>query len=162
LLLTVLAYTYGWQLPVRQLAEWILLVPVLSIVTGVLRVAWALRLSTGCGWRAGAGAFSTMLAMSWTVARACAAALWNDKGTFLRTPKFGTESNLTRALSASSWEAALGIMLVAAVPLVLNSRANREGLLLAGLLTWHAGVYLSALRSALIESLPYAHSEGGS
>jgi cellulose synthase/poly-beta-1,6-N-acetylglucosamine synthase-like glycosyltransferase len=162
LLLTVLAYTYGWQLPVRQLAEWILLVPVLSIVTGVLRVAWALRLSTGCGWRAGAGAFSTMLAMSWTVARACAAALWNDKGTFLRTPKFGTESNLTRALSASSWEAALGIMLVAAVPLVLNARTNREGLLLAGLLTWHAGVYLSALRSALIESLPYGHSEGGS
>jgi len=134
---------------------------VLSIITGVLRVAWALRLSTDCSWRAGAGAFSTMLAMSWTVARACAAALWNDQGTFLRTPKFGTESSLTRALSASAWEAMLGIVLVAAVPLVLNVRANFEGLLLAGLLAWHAGVYLSALRSALIESLPVHQSKGG-
>ncbi len=159
LLLTVLAFTYGWQLPVRQLAEWILLVPILSIATGVLRVAWALNLSTGCGWRDGIGTFSTMLAMSWTVARACLAALWNDKGTFLRTPKFLTQSNLARALSASSWEAALGIVLVAAIPLALHARANREGVLLAGLLAWHAVVYLSALRSALIEALPSGHSK---
>ena len=100
LFMTVLAFAYGWQLPVRQLAEWILFVPILSIITGVLRVAWALRLSTGCGWRDGMGAFGAMLAMSWTVACACATALWNDKGTFLRTPKFGCESSLTRALKA--------------------------------------------------------------
>jgi cellulose synthase/poly-beta-1,6-N-acetylglucosamine synthase-like glycosyltransferase len=161
LLLTVLAFAYGWQLPVRQLAEWILLVPVLSIITGVLRVAWALRLSTRCSWRDGMGAFGTMLAMSWTVARACATALWNDKGTFLRTPKFGAESSLARALGASSWEAALGIVLVAAVPLALFARANREGVLLAALLAWHAVVYLSALRSALIEALPTSHRQKG-
>ncbi len=158
LLLTILAFTYGWQLPVRQLAEWILLVPILSIVTGVLRVAWALRLSTGCSWRDGVGTFSTMLAMSWTVARACLAAMWNDKGTFLRTPKFMTESSLARALGASAWEAALGIVLVAAIPLALHARVNREGVLLAGLLAWQAAVYLSALRSALIEALPSGHS----
>jgi cellulose synthase/poly-beta-1,6-N-acetylglucosamine synthase-like glycosyltransferase len=154
LLLTALAFTYGWQLPVRQLADWILLVPVLSITTGILRVAWALRLTTGCSWRSGIGAFSTMLALSWTVARACLSALWNDKGKFLRTPKFAVESDLGRALSAASWEAALGILLVAAIPLVLNARVNREGVLLAVLLGWHALVYLSALRSALIETLP--------
>ena len=162
LLLTVLAFTYGWQLPVRQLAEWILLVPVLSIVTGALRVAWALRLSAGCSWRDGLGAFSTMLAMSWTVARACLSALWNDQGKFLRTPKFGSESNLTRALSACAWEAGLGIVLVAAAPLALNARANREGLLLASLLAWHAVVYLSALRSSLIETLPSGDPGKGS
>jgi len=161
LLLTVLAFAYGWQLPVRQLAEWILLVPVLSIITGVLRVAWALRLSTRCSWQDGMGAFGTMLAMSWTVARACATALWNDKGTFLRTPKFGAESSLTRALGAASWEAVLGILLVAAVPLALFARANREGVLLAALLVWHAVVYLSALRSALIEALPTSHHPKG-
>lgn len=154
LFLTVLAFAYEWQLPVRQLAEWILLVPVLSILTGVLRVAWALRLSTGCGWRDGMGAFSSMLAMSWTVARACLTALWNDKGTFLRTPKFGAESSLLRALGASAWEAALGIGLVAAASQALYARANREGVLLSALLGWHAIVYLSALRSALIEAVP--------
>ena len=95
-----------------------------------------------------------MLALSWTVARACLSALWNDKGKFLRTPKFAVESDLGRALGAASWEAALGIVLVAAIPLVLNARTNREGVLLAGLLGWHALVYLSALRSALIEALP--------
>jgi cellulose synthase/poly-beta-1,6-N-acetylglucosamine synthase-like glycosyltransferase len=161
LLLTVLAFAYGWQLPVRQLAEWILLVPVLSVMTGVLRVAWALRISTGCGWRDGMGAFGTMLAMSLTVARACAAALWNDKGSFLRTPKIGAESSLTRALGASTWEAALGILLVAAIPLALFARTNREGMLLASLLAWHAIVYLSALRSALIEALPSSYRGKG-
>jgi cellulose synthase/poly-beta-1,6-N-acetylglucosamine synthase-like glycosyltransferase len=154
LLLTTAAYAYGWQLPVRQLAEWILLIPLLSITTGILRVAWALRLSTGCSWRSGLGAFSSMLALSWTVARACLSALWNDKGTFLRTPKIGLESDLTRALTAASWEAALGIILVAAIPLVLNVGMDREASLLAALLAWHALVYLSALRSALIETLP--------
>lgn len=161
LFVTVLAFVYGWQLPVRQLTEWILLVPVLSIFTGVLRVAWALRISTGCDWRDGVGTFSTMLAMSLTVARACISALWNDQGKFLRTPKFGSESSLTRALSAASWEAGLGIILAAAAPLALNAHTNREGVLLALLLGWHAIVYLSALRSSLIEAIPYSMAEKG-
>ncbi len=154
LLLTAAAFINGWQLPVRQLAEWILLVPLLSITTGVLRVAWALRVSTGCSWLDGFGAFSSMLSLSWTVARACAIALWNDKGTFLRTPKYAVESDLTRALRATTWETILGIILLAAIPLVLNAQTNREGILLAALLGWHAPVYLSALRATLIETLP--------
>jgi hypothetical protein len=88
------------------------------------------------------------------VAQACVSALWNDKGAFIRTPKFAVETNLTRALRASLWEAALGMLLVAAIPITLNVRANREGILLAALLGWHALIYLSALRSALIEVLP--------
>jgi hypothetical protein len=100
------------------------------------------------------GAFSAMLSMSLTVARACASALWNDEGTFLRTPKFSVQSDLTRALQAATWETILGIILLTAIPLVLNVGNNREGFLLALLLAWHALVYLSALRSALIETLP--------
>jgi hypothetical protein len=154
LILMAVAFINGWQLPVRQLAEWILLVPLLSITTGVLRVAWALRVSTGCSWGDGFGAFSSMLSLSWTVARACASALWNDKGTFLRTPKYTVESDLTRALRATTWETTLGIILMATFPLVLNAQTNREGILLAALLAWHALVYLSALRAALIETMP--------
>ena len=159
LLLTVAAYTHDWQLPIRQLAEWLLFVPVVSILTGILRVAWALRLTTGCSWRSGFGAFLSMLALSWTVALACLSALWDDKGTFLRTPKYELESNLSRALIATSWETALGILLAAAIPLVLNVRTNREGLLLAILLAWHALIYLSALRFALIEALPVQQNQ---
>ncbi len=161
LVLTAIAFVQNWQLPVRQLTEMILLIPVLSIVTGILRVAWALRVSTGCTWRDGAGAFAAMLSLSWTVARACLAALWNDKGTFLRTSKFPATSDLTRALRAATWEALVGIGLVAMIPMVLNVRSDREGLLLGLLLGWHALVYLSSLRSALVESLPAesAHEE---
>jgi cellulose synthase/poly-beta-1,6-N-acetylglucosamine synthase-like glycosyltransferase len=159
LLLTIAAYTYGWQLPIRQLAEWLLFVPIVSVLTGILRVAWALRLTTGCSWRSGFGAFMSMLALSWTVAQACLSAMWNDKGTFLRTPKYGLESDLSRALKATSWETALGILLVAAIPMVLNVRTNGEGLLLAVLLAWHALIYLSALRFALIEALPVKQPE---
>ncbi len=82
----------------------------------------------------------------------------NDKGTFLRTPKSGLESDLSRALKATAWETALGILLIAAIPLVLSVRANREGILLAILLAWHALIYLSALRFALIEALPVKQS----
>jgi cellulose synthase/poly-beta-1,6-N-acetylglucosamine synthase-like glycosyltransferase len=162
LLVTALAFTYGWNLPVRHLTQWILLVPLLSIITGVLRVAWALRISTGASWRSGLGTFRTMLALSLTVARACISALWNDKGTFLRTPKFTVESDITRALGAASWEALIGILLAAAIPLVLNARSDAEGWLLAALLGWHALVYLSALRSALIETLPVKADKTGS
>ena len=154
LLLTTAAFALGWHLPIRQLAEWILLVPVLSILTGTLRVAWALRRTTGCAWREGIGAFVSMLALSWTVAQACLAAFWHGQGTFLRTPKFAVASDLARALRAAVWEAALGIVLVAAIPITLNVRTNREGLLLANLLAWHALIYLAALRSALIEAVP--------
>jgi len=159
LLLTTAGYIYEWQLPIRQLAEWLLFVPVVSILTGVLRVAWALRLTTRCSWRSGLGAFLAMLALSWSVAQACLSALWNDKGTFLRTPKYGLESDLSRALKATSWETALGILLVAAIPLTLNVRTDREGILLAILLAWHALIYLSALRFALLEALPVKQTE---
>jgi cellulose synthase/poly-beta-1,6-N-acetylglucosamine synthase-like glycosyltransferase len=154
LLLTAAAFIYGGQLPVLQLAEWILLVPLLSITTGVLRVAWALRETTKCSWRDGIGAFSSMLSLSWTVARACAAAIWSAEGSFLRTPKYEVESDLTRALSATKWETILGIILLTAVPLVLSVQTNFEGILLAALLVWHALVYLSALRASLIEAYP--------
>lgn len=160
LLLTAFSLGRGWTLPVRQLAEWILLVPVLSITTGTLRVAWALRHATGCSWRDGLGAFGSMLSFSWTVARACASALVRSRGTFLRTPKFSVEADVTRALRTASWEAALGILLVAAIPVVLNVRANWEGLLLAAILAWHAVIYLSALRSALIEVVPVDEATG--
>ena len=159
LLLTTAGYIYEWQLPIRQLAEWLLFVPVVSILTGVLRVAWALRLTTRCSWRSGLGAFLAMLALSWSVAQACLSALWNDKGTFLRTPKYGLESDLSRALKATSWETALGTLLVAAIPLTLNVRTDREGILLAILLAWHALIYLSALRFALLEALPVKQTE---
>lgn len=160
LLLTSVAFVAGWELPIRQLAEWILLVPLLSITTGVLRVAWALRATTGCTWQEGFGAFSNMLSLSLTVARACASALRDPAGSFLRTPKFAVRSSLTRALSAAREEAILGTLLVAAAPLVLNERANREGLLLAVLLIWHGLVYLSALRAALIETVPADPARG--
>ena len=159
LLLTASAFANNWQMPVRQLAEWILLVPVLSIITGLLRVAWALRLTTGCSWRSGVGAFSTMLALSWTVARACLSAMWSDRGTFLRTSKFAAESDLGIALRAALWEAALGILAIAASFWVLYARTTWESVLLAILLGWHALVYLSALRSALIETLPVVESK---
>lgn len=154
LLGTAAAFLSGTGLPVRQLAVWILLVPLLSIGTGVLRVAWALRGATGATWREGLGAFTAMLSFSLTVARACLAALRHSEGVFLRTPKFATQSSLTRALRAASGEALLATVLLAAAPLVLYHRDDAEGLLLALLLAWHGLVYLAALRMALLEGVP--------
>lgn len=157
LLLTAAALVMGWEMPVRQLAEWILLVPVLSVASGTVRVAWALRRTTRCGWRDGVAAFASMVSFSWTVAQACLAAVWRDKGAFLRTPKFPAQADLSRALRAASAEAVLGILLLSAVPMVLNVRPTREGILLSLLLAWHGWIYLSALRSSLLEVVPLRH-----
>ena len=50
------------------------------------------------------------------------------------------------------------VLLVATIALVLNERTNRESVLLAILLAWHAVIYLSPLRFALIEVLPVRKS----
>ncbi|MBI3286891.1 MAG: glycosyltransferase [Chloroflexi bacterium] len=150
-ILTALAFSFQTSLPIRQVALWILVVPIVSIVTAVLRVAWALRATTGCGWRDGMGAFGMMIALSWTVAQACLAALWDSRGTFVRTPKFPAHNKPTKALQVALGETVVGMGLVALIPALLAIQSSPETMLLAALIGWHAAVYLAALRSALTD-----------
>jgi cellulose synthase/poly-beta-1,6-N-acetylglucosamine synthase-like glycosyltransferase len=151
---TAISYAFDFTLPVRTLLSWALMLPILAIVTGSLRVAWALRLTTGCSWRDGLGAFLSMLSLSWTVALACVSAIIHKRGVFLRTPKLAGQSDLGRALRVTLWESVLGTSLIVAVLLLLNVTFTVESVLLATLLVWHALVYLSALRTSLTEGAP--------
>jgi cellulose synthase/poly-beta-1,6-N-acetylglucosamine synthase-like glycosyltransferase len=151
-LTTALSYSMGFELPVRRLLGLALVVPVLAIITGVLRVGWALRRRTGCSWRAGVGAFISMLSLSWTIAQACGSGLVHSRGVFLRTPKDSNAGDLARRLRVSLAEGILGVTLVVAVVTLLNVLWSFESVLLAILLLWHAVVYLSALRSSLTDS----------
>jgi cellulose synthase/poly-beta-1,6-N-acetylglucosamine synthase-like glycosyltransferase len=153
ILATAISYANGTALPVRTLASMALMLPILAIVTGAVRVAWALRYTVSCSWRDGLGAFLSMLSLSWTVALACMSALISQRGVFLRTPKVAAANDIGRALVVTRWESALGVSLIVGMILLLNATFTLESALLAALLGWHALVYLSALRSSLTEGV---------
>jgi cellulose synthase/poly-beta-1,6-N-acetylglucosamine synthase-like glycosyltransferase len=152
ILATAISYALGFELPVRRLLGLALVVPVIAIVTGTLRVGWALRSRTGCSWRDGLGAFLSMLSLSWTIAQACISGILHSKGVFLRTPKDSDQGDLANALRVTLGEATLGVALVVGIVALLNVIWTFESVLLALLLGWHSLVYLSALRSSLTDS----------
>jgi cellulose synthase/poly-beta-1,6-N-acetylglucosamine synthase-like glycosyltransferase len=153
ILATAISYASGSALPVRTLASMALMLPILAIVTGGVRVAWALRYTVNCSWRDGLGAFLSMLSLSWTVALACVSALISKRGVFLRTPKVATANDIGRALLVTRWESALGVSLIVGMILLLNAAFTLESALLGALLGWHALIYLTALRSSLTEGV---------
>ena len=149
ILVTALSYIGGFELPVRRLLGLALIFPVLAIVTGTLRVGWALRSTTRCSWSQGFGAFISMLSLSFTIAQACVSALIHKKGVFLRTPKTAEEGDVIGALRVTIWEAVLGVSLVAGAAGLLVVTVNTSTVLLSALLLWHSVIYLSAVRAAI-------------
>ncbi len=88
----------GHPLLLRQLVGVLLVLPIFLLVAGLLRLAWSIHAACGAPWRDTPIAAMVMLALSWTVTRACVAALVTQSGVFLRTPKVRTPSRLGRAV----------------------------------------------------------------
>jgi len=149
ILATSLSFIVGMKLPLRDVAASALLVPALSITVGVLRTAWALRITTGCTWAEGLGTFMSMVSLSFTIARACLSAIRHKNGVFLRTPKFQAAGSLVQALRSATWELALGGAMTLTIPVLIITYRQGYGPLLAAILAWHACVYLSSAWNAL-------------
>ncbi|HEY3118686.1 MAG TPA: glycosyltransferase, partial [Chloroflexota bacterium] len=150
LIVTVISYPLHFVIPVRQIVASALILPVLSIFTGVTRVAWALRCTTGCSWREGFEAFGFMLALSWTAALGFTAGLFNRRGVFLRTPKGSGTPTIMDALRSVLPETLIGLLLLTLIFPLLGTSMTFQTVLLAGLLVWHGAVYLLPLQNALV------------
>jgi len=159
LLLTSPFVALGQPLLLRQLVGVLLVLPVLMLVAGLVRLAWSIRAGCGAPWRDMPLAAMVMLALSWTVTRACVSALVTQRGVFLRTPKVRTPSRLVKAvfgtLPESLVAAACAVMAVGVG--LLGPRTL--GPAVAALLLWQAVAWGSApLASLLAQGIPLTPS----
>jgi cellulose synthase/poly-beta-1,6-N-acetylglucosamine synthase-like glycosyltransferase len=140
----------GHPLLLRQLVGLLVVLPIFMLVAGVLRLGWSIHAACHAPWRDTPLAALVMLALSWTVARACVGALITPRGVFLRTPKVRTPSRLGRAilgtLPESLVSAACTIMAVAVA--LFGPRAL--GFAVAILLGWQALAWGSAPAASLL------------
>lgn len=150
LLVTAPLLALGRPILLRQLSGVVLALPLFLLVTGIFRLGWALKVSTGARWRDVPAAVMVMLALGWTVAQACFLGTFAERGVFLRTPKFRSPSRLGRAVRSTMLESAIaGIFVLLAVGLLLRPPAPLLTLV-AVLAVWQAASWGSAPAAALL------------
>jgi len=139
----------GRPFVVQRLSGIGLVLPIAFIALNLLRYLWALRATTGASPALALAALRVNLSLSWVIALACMRGLTQERGVFLRTPKFvGTAA--IREIRLVWVETAIaigcGVLLVA---VILQAGFSVVGLTLAGLLAWSLLIYASATSYAL-------------
>ncbi|GAC1615060.1 MAG: hypothetical protein NVS9B1_24750 [Candidatus Dormibacteraceae bacterium] len=141
---------FGHIVLLRQLTGAILVLPLFLLVSGLLRLGWALKLATGARWRDVPFAIMVMLALSWTVAQASVRGLFQARGVFLRTPKSKGPSRLRRAIVATWLESAIAIGCFALIPAVVLVGPRPLSAVIALLLGWQVIAWGSAPGASLL------------
>jgi cellulose synthase/poly-beta-1,6-N-acetylglucosamine synthase-like glycosyltransferase len=139
----------GRPFVVQRLSGVGLVLPIAFIALNLLRYLWALRATTGVSPALALAALRVNLSLSWIIALACVRGLTQDRGVFLRTPKFRGAAAI-RELRLVWVETAIAIgggLLLLAV--ILQAGFSVVGLTLAGLLGWSVLIYASATGYAL-------------
>ncbi|HEY8735948.1 MAG TPA: glycosyltransferase [Candidatus Dormibacteraeota bacterium] len=150
LLLASPLIVFGHVLLLRQLTGAVLVLPLLLLVSGLIRLGWALKLATGARWRDVPFAVMVMLALTLTVAQACARGLYQARGVFLRTPKSKSPSRLWRALVGTWLESSLAVASLAMLPAVVVLGPRPLGPVLGVLLGWQVIAWGSASGASLL------------
>jgi glycosyltransferase involved in cell wall biosynthesis len=139
----------GRPFVVQRLSGIGLVLPIVFIALNLLRYLWALRATTGASPALALAALRVNLSLSWVIALACLRGLTQERGVFLRTPKFrgATAIRELRLVWVETAIAIAGGLLFVAV--LLQAGYSLVGLTLAGLLTWSVLIYASATSYAL-------------
>jgi cellulose synthase/poly-beta-1,6-N-acetylglucosamine synthase-like glycosyltransferase len=146
---TAVGAAVGRPFVVQRLTALGLVLPVVLIVLNLVRYLWALRATTGASPPLALAALRVNLSLSWVIALACIRGLTQERGVFLRTPKF-VGSAAIRELRLVWVETGLAAAATVLLIVVL-AQAGRSpaGLTLAGLLAWSVMIYGSATGFAL-------------
>jgi cellulose synthase/poly-beta-1,6-N-acetylglucosamine synthase-like glycosyltransferase len=143
--LTAVAVATHHHLPLRQMTGTVLAVPLVFLVTGLLRALWALRRTTGCGWGDAVRALRVWFALAWVVSLACLRGLVRRGAAFLRTPKMEEgRGTLRRALRFSLAETVIALLAVATAAAMLAVSPGLSTALLGLLLLFEAFVFTCA------------------
>ncbi len=149
LLLATPFLALGHPLLIRQLAGVILVMPLFLLVAGLSRLGWGLKVATGARWRDVPFAMLVMLALSWTVTRACFHGLIRERGVFLRTPKVRTPSRLRQALASASFETSIGLAFLVAAPVLFVLGPWPLAVVMSVMLLWQGLAWASAPAASL-------------
>ncbi len=140
----------GHPLLLRQLVGALFVLPIFMLVAGLLRLGWSIRAACGAPWRDVPLAAMVMLALSWTVARACLSAVVRTRGVFLPTPKVRTPSRLGRAVLATLPESVVAAACAAMAVAVGIFGPPTLGFVCAVLLAWQAVAWGAAPLASLL------------
>lgn len=139
----------GHPFIVQRLTGLGLALPIAFLVMNLVRYLWGLGTTTGVGPALALAALRVNLSLSWVIALACFRGLTQERGVFLRTPKFATNRSI-REIGVVWVEATLSVVgSVLLVLLVLSAGFSLAGVTLAILLAWSLLIYGSAVGYAL-------------
>jgi hypothetical protein len=146
---TAIGVIIGRPFVVQQLTGIGLVLPLAFIVLGLVRYLWALRATTGASPALALAALRVNLSLSWVIALACVRGLVQERGVFLRTPKFAGAPAIReiRMVWVETLAGALAVLLLALV--IARAGFSSVGLVMAGLLAWAGLIYGSAMSYAL-------------
>jgi len=139
----------GRPFVVQRLSGIGLVLPIAFILLNLIRYLWALRATTGASPALAMAALRVNLSLSWVIALACLRGLTQERGVFLRTPKFRGAAAIReiRLVWVETLIATTGGLLLVAV--ILEAGFSVVGLTLAALLAWSTLIYASATSYAL-------------
>lgn len=149
LFIGALSLTLGSGVVFRRLSGALLVVPSMLLGLGLVRSVGLIRRCTGASRRDAIGALTIWLALGLTVAKACIQGILHRDGVFLRTPKTKGDSTWTDAIRGNRLEAALGLLILAVLPLVVLRAPTLTAIALGTLLAWHAAAFLLAPAQSL-------------
>ena len=139
----------GHPFVVQRLTGLGLVIPIAFLVLNLVRYVWGLGTTTGVGPALALAALRVNLSLSWVIALACFRGLTQERGVFLRTPKFAGHRSV-RELGVVWVEAVLSLVgAVLLLLLVLQAGFSLAGITLAILLCWSLLTYGSAVGYAL-------------
>ncbi|MGH7685760.1 MAG: glycosyltransferase [Candidatus Dormibacteria bacterium] len=149
LLLTALVTSLHHQLPLRQFAGGVLVVPLAFAISGLARALWALRRATKCTSNEALMALRVWFALSWVVTLACLRGLVRRSAEFLRTPKQREGAALANAVRSSRTETLIAIAAAAGAITMMVRTPSLATFVLGGLLLFESAVYASAPLASL-------------
>ena len=139
----------GHPFVVQRLTGLGIILPLLYIALGLVRYLWGLRVATRVELREAVDAMRVNLSLSWVITLACVRALIEERGVFLRTPKF-RGSDRARELRVVVTETALGAAsALLAIGVLVTAGLSLLTLTLGTLLGWSTLIYGSATSFAL-------------
>lgn len=139
----------GRPFVIQRLSGIGVVLPIAFIALNLIRYLWGLRTTTGASVAVAFAGLRVNLSLSWVIALACARGLVQERGVFLRTPKF-RDSATARELRLVWVETAIAVAALALLAFVVGGAGfGLAGLSLALLLGWSVLVYGSATAFAL-------------
>src|SRR5688572_9317766 len=135
---------FSSPIKVRPLTDTVLIIPAVFLVLHILRFIWVLRNRLQVPIGMAVATMYNFFSLGWAVTLACIQGIVQREGVFLRTPKSTTASKAWRAIQATQWETAIGLICILTGLLAFGFDRNWRTFSLCILLIWQGSLYLAA------------------